>query len=96
MKKLMLVSIAVATIVASSVSANPVLYAANAHQECYDEVENSNAFGVSIRKKSANAVSLRFKKAKGKKVENSVFRQAKSDFKGCMIRKLEPQSIEVN
>ncbi|MEO1139771.1 MAG: hypothetical protein AAFW87_09965 [Pseudomonadota bacterium] len=95
MKLLILVSVAASISIASSALANPVLIASGAHQECYKEVENSNAFGVSIKKRSVNEVSLRFKKAKGKKVENSVFRTAKADFRACMIGKLEPYSVTV-
>lgn len=95
MKKGILLSIALSAFIASSASANPVLYAYNAQQECSKVVENSDSFGISITKKTATSVSVRFKKVKGKKVENSVFRTAKSEFKNCMIRQLEPQSIEV-
>ena len=84
MKKLILATFAVSVMAASSVAANPVLYANSVQQECRKEVENSDAFGLSIRKKSNTAVSIRFKKVKTKKIENAAFRQAKSEFKACM------------
>ena len=80
---------------ANMATANPVLIASQAMPECNKQVENSNAFRLSVRKKGPKAISLRFKKNKSNKVKSSVYRKATADFKACMVQKLEPHAIEV-